>query len=79
VAGRHLFTDTTEHWKRRASLRGPSVHHVAVVSAAEASGLLLLGDWRACEERLRVVLGSTPGPSPRRVRWRSQPARPGGR
>jgi hypothetical protein len=27
VAGRRLFTDTTEHWKRRASLRGPSVHH----------------------------------------------------
>jgi hypothetical protein len=27
VAGRHLFTDTTEHWNRRASLRGASVHH----------------------------------------------------
>jgi hypothetical protein len=27
VAGRRFFTDTTEHWKRRASLRGPSVHH----------------------------------------------------
>jgi hypothetical protein len=27
MAGRRFFTDTTEHWKRRASLRGPSVHH----------------------------------------------------
>jgi hypothetical protein len=27
VAGRRFFIDTTEHWKRRASLRGPSVHH----------------------------------------------------
>jgi DNA-binding CsgD family transcriptional regulator len=36
--------------------------HVARVSANEAFGLLLAGDWRSCVERLRVVLGSTPGP-----------------
>ena len=25
-------------------------------------GLLFLGDWRSCEDRLRVALGSPPGP-----------------
>ena len=43
------------------SLGAPHTY-VAWMSASEASGLLLLGDWRACEKRLRVVLGSTPGP-----------------
>jgi DNA-binding CsgD family transcriptional regulator len=38
--------------------------YVARLSECEASGLLLLGDWRACEERLRVALGSAPGPMP---------------
>jgi DNA-binding CsgD family transcriptional regulator len=36
--------------------------YVAWVCAVEAHGLLLLGDWRGCEERLRVALGSPPGP-----------------
>ena len=31
-------------------------------AAVEADGLLLLGDWRGCEDRLRVALGSPPGP-----------------
>jgi DNA-binding CsgD family transcriptional regulator/tetratricopeptide (TPR) repeat protein len=36
--------------------------YVAWLSANEAFGLVLLGDWRAAIERLRVALGSTPGP-----------------
>jgi hypothetical protein len=36
--------------------------YVASLSAYEAFGLLLLGDWRACLGRLRVALGSSPGP-----------------
>jgi len=36
--------------------------YVATLSANEAFGLVLLGDWRACLGRLRVALGSTPGP-----------------
>jgi DNA-binding CsgD family transcriptional regulator/tetratricopeptide (TPR) repeat protein len=36
--------------------------YLAWLSTAEASELLFLGDWRGCEERLRVALGSTPGP-----------------
>jgi DNA-binding CsgD family transcriptional regulator len=36
--------------------------YLAWLSAAEASELLLSGDWRGCAERLRVALGSTPGP-----------------
>ncbi len=44
-------------------LGGPHTY-VARLSAIEAFGLLLLGEWRGCVERLRVVLGSTPGPGP---------------
>ena len=36
--------------------------YIAWVCAVEAHGLLLLGDWRGCEDRLRVALGSPPGP-----------------
>jgi DNA-binding CsgD family transcriptional regulator len=42
------------------SLGAPHIF-VARLSVMEAIGLLLLGDWRGCVERLRVVLGSTPG------------------
>jgi DNA-binding CsgD family transcriptional regulator len=38
--------------------------YVARMAATEASGLLQLGDWRGCQERLRIVLGSAPGPMP---------------
>jgi DNA-binding CsgD family transcriptional regulator len=44
------------------SLGAPHLH-VAWMSAYEALGLLLLGDWRACVRRLRVALGSMPGPT----------------
>ena len=57
--------EVIECWRRAreemTSMGAPHTY-VAWMSASEASGLLLLGDWRACEERLRVVLGSTPGP-----------------
>jgi DNA-binding CsgD family transcriptional regulator len=57
--------DVIEHLRRsREELTALGAPHpyVAMLSADEAFGLLLLGDWRACVERLRVVLGSTPGP-----------------
>jgi DNA-binding CsgD family transcriptional regulator len=44
-----------------ASLGAPHVY-IAWLSATEAVGLLEEGDWHGCLERLRVVLGSTPGP-----------------
>jgi DNA-binding CsgD family transcriptional regulator len=44
-----------------ATLGAPHCH-IARLSANEAFGLVLLGDWRACLGRLRVALGSTPGP-----------------
>jgi len=54
-----------EHARRgrdeMTSLGAPHTY-VAWLSAVEAQGLLLIGDWRACAERLRVTLGSTPGP-----------------
>jgi DNA-binding CsgD family transcriptional regulator len=36
--------------------------YVAWLSSIEASGLLSMGRWRACAERLRDVLGAAPGP-----------------
>ena len=57
--------DVIEHTRRGrdelTALGGPHCY-VAKLSAEEAFGLALLGDWRACVERLRVALGSTPGP-----------------
>jgi DNA-binding CsgD family transcriptional regulator len=57
--------DVLEHMRRsRAVMISMGAPHcyVADTSAYEAFGLLLLGDWRGCRERLRVTLGSTPGP-----------------
>jgi DNA-binding CsgD family transcriptional regulator len=57
--------DVIEHLRRgREELTALGAPHcyVARLSADEAFGLVLLGDWRACVERLRVALGSTPGP-----------------
>jgi DNA-binding CsgD family transcriptional regulator len=47
--------------EQMVSLRAPHTY-VAWLSANEAYGLLLRGEWRLCVERLRVVFGSTPGP-----------------
>lgn len=43
-----------------ASLGAPHTY-VAWLAASEAEGLLLLGDWRACEQRLRIALSAPPG------------------
>ncbi len=50
--------------RSRATMTSCGAPHpyVAMLSADEALGLLLLGDWRGCVERLRVALGSSPGP-----------------
>jgi DNA-binding CsgD family transcriptional regulator/tetratricopeptide (TPR) repeat protein len=57
--------EVIEHRRRSreelTSLGGPHAY-VAWLSASEATGLLWRGDWRDCVERLRVALGSTPGP-----------------
>jgi hypothetical protein len=54
-----------ERWQsgreKLVSMGAPHVY-IAWLSANEAVGLLQLGDWRGCDERLRNVLGSTPGP-----------------
>jgi DNA-binding CsgD family transcriptional regulator len=57
--------DVIEHSRRsREELLALGAPHcyVAKLSAYEAFGLLLRGDWRICVGRLRVALGSTPGP-----------------
>jgi len=57
--------DVIEHSRRsREELTALGAPHcyMAKLSADEAFGLVLLGNWRACVGRLRVALGSTPGP-----------------
>jgi DNA-binding CsgD family transcriptional regulator len=51
---------TAECREELIRLGAPHVY-VAILSTDEAPGLLMLGDWRACEDRLRVALGATPG------------------
>ena len=35
--------------------------YVAYLAASEAEGLLLIGEWKACEQRLRIALSAPPG------------------
>ena len=42
--------------------RGGPRAYAAWMSAVEAQNWLIIGDWRECDARLRVVLGSDPGP-----------------
>jgi DNA-binding CsgD family transcriptional regulator len=42
--------------------RGGPQAYAAWMSAVEAQNWLIIGDWRECDARLRVVLGSDPGP-----------------
>lgn len=53
-------------WIRRRRLQltelGAPHTYVARLSAAEAEAALWNGDWRSCQDRLRVTLGSDPGP-----------------
>jgi DNA-binding CsgD family transcriptional regulator len=43
------------------ALGGPHAY-ISLIAADEASGLFIRGDWRGCANRLRVALGSMPGP-----------------
>jgi AAA ATPase domain len=42
------------------SLGAPHTY-IAWLASFEADGLLFLGDWRACEQRLRIAWGAPPG------------------
>ncbi len=50
--------------RRREELTALGAPHayIAKLSGDEANGWLASGDWRECQLRLRVVLGSDPGP-----------------
>jgi len=58
--------EVSEHsaqgWQRLVALGAPH-RYVAWLSAQEAYTRLMSGDWRTCGARLRVALGSPPGPS----------------
>lgn len=51
--------------RRREQMQALGAPHpyVAWVSASEAAGWMAVGAWRECQDRLRVALGSDPGPT----------------
>jgi Bacterial regulatory proteins, luxR family len=56
------YVDYLRRSREQMTGLGAPHSYIAWLCADEASGLLLLGDWRSCEDRLRVALGSPPGP-----------------
>lgn len=53
--------DHSRRTREELAAMGAPPSYMAGLSATEAFGLALLGDWRECTERLRVALGSSPG------------------
>jgi DNA-binding CsgD family transcriptional regulator len=60
VANRDVLERYRQGREKLIALGAPYLY-IAGLSASEATGLLQLGDWRTCEERLRDALASTPG------------------
>jgi DNA-binding CsgD family transcriptional regulator len=60
VADRAVLERRRQAREKLISLGAP-FPYIAGLSADEAAGLLQLGDWRACDERLRDALASSPG------------------
>lgn len=59
------FRRASEHSeRRREELMALGAPHavVAALSAGEAQGWLMVGDWPACQDRLRTIFGTNPGP-----------------
>ncbi|HEY3261841.1 MAG TPA: AAA family ATPase [Pseudonocardiaceae bacterium] len=63
LSSREVLEYLRRSYGELASLAAPHTY-LARLCGVEAAGLLLRGDWRACVARLRVALGSNPGPMP---------------
>jgi hypothetical protein len=61
-------TELLSRSRERLALLGAPHRYVAKLCAQEAYALLILGRWQVTVERLRVALGSSPGPRARRHR-----------
>ncbi len=60
VANRDVLERYRQGREKLIALGAPYVY-IAGLSSSEAAGLLQLGEWRACDKRLRDALASTPG------------------
>lgn len=58
----HVYADQLKERREQLAALGAPHAYIAKLSADEASCLLAVGDWRECIARLRVALGSNPGP-----------------
>lgn len=61
AAGQDEWVRVAQNRRRQMQARGAPHPYVAWLAANEASALLMMGDWRACTDLLRVALGSDPG------------------
>jgi DNA-binding CsgD family transcriptional regulator len=60
IISRDLIETVRQAREELTSLGGPHAY-VAWLASLEAEGLLFLGEWQACEQRIRVAVGSPPG------------------
>ena len=57
-----LYASTLRRHRETLTAVGAPHSYIARLSADEANSLVSVGEWRECLERLRVALGSDPGP-----------------
>ena len=60
IISRDLIEFVRQGREELTSIGGPHTY-VAWLASLEAEGLLFLGEWQACEQRLRIAVGSPPG------------------
>ena len=58
----HLNADRTSRRREQLVAMGAPHAYTALLSAVEADDWLMIGNWSACQDRLRDALGSDPGP-----------------
>jgi DNA-binding CsgD family transcriptional regulator len=57
----HEWAEISRQGREHLTAMGGPHAYVAWLASFEAESLLLLGEWRACEERLRIAFGAPPG------------------
>ncbi|MDQ0575459.1 helix-turn-helix transcriptional regulator [Agromyces albus] len=62
MRGAEGFAELLRRRREQMETHGAPHAYLAWVSASEAAGRMDVGSWRECEECLRLVLGSDPGP-----------------
>ncbi|UNX55023.1 AAA family ATPase [Georgenia sp. TF02-10] len=62
ISSSPAYAEQLRQARERLEAAGGAAAYVGLLSAVEAASLLQVGQWRACQDRLRVALGTAPGP-----------------